>query len=343
MVDLKVPSHCLWFLADWSGFAGSAGLLLFPVIPWPLCYFPCPTFTSQASPKQVAFTCWRVMGSVMQRSGHGGAGGESSTSICASWKPRGLIAQGRAPSSVRGTTWMQQILTLIYSSGDPEPVTTVPNWARVPWLEHTYFEEVLQEKEGSRLLTTHLPQPVLDTALRTAKPKVIYVARNPKDVAVSYYHFCRMAKFLPDPGSFDEFLRSFLDGTVHYGSWFEHVKGWLGCKEELGIFYITYEELHQELEASVEHLSTFLDRPFQEDLVGSIRKHCSFASMSENAMVNGSLVSQEILDRTKSQFMRKGIVGDWRNHFSALQNMLFDEKYQQEMESLHLHFQGLME
>lgn len=39
------------------------------------------------------------------------------------------------------------------------------------------------------------------------------MARNPKDVAVSFYHFHRLAKFLPDPGSFDTFLTQFLEGT----------------------------------------------------------------------------------------------------------------------------------
>lgn len=39
------------------------------------------------------------------------------------------------------------------------------------------------------------------------------MARNPKDVAVSFYHFHHLAKFLPDPGSFDTFLTQFLEGT----------------------------------------------------------------------------------------------------------------------------------
>lgn len=43
--------------------------------------------------------------------------------------------------------------------------------------------------------------------------QVIYVARNPKDVIVSYYYFHKMANFLNDPGPFSEFLSSFLDGT----------------------------------------------------------------------------------------------------------------------------------
>lgn len=33
--------------------------------------------------------------------------------------------------------------------------------------------------------------------------------------------------------------------AVHYGSWFDHVKGWLGQQQLLDIFYITYEELHR--------------------------------------------------------------------------------------------------
>ncbi|NXE54549.1 ST2B1 Sulfotransferase, partial [Casuarius casuarius] len=144
-----------------------------------------------------------------------------------------------------GTTWMQEILTLLYSNGDVLPAKTIPNWVRAPWLEQTYFRDTLQDTADHRLITTHLPARVLAPALQRSKAKVIYVARNPKDVAVSFYHFHRLAKFLPDPGSFDAFLARFLEGTVQYGSWFEHVKGWLGQRQALDILYVTYEELHQ--------------------------------------------------------------------------------------------------
>ncbi|XP_060644098.2 sulfotransferase 2B1-like [Anolis sagrei] len=241
-----------------------------------------------------------------------------------------------------GTTWMQEILTFIHSEGDPEPAKTIPNWARLPWLEHLYMG-TLMEPKGPRLLTTHLPYPALEEALAKAKPKVIYVARNPKDVAVSYYHFCRMANFFPDPGSFEEFAQKFLDGTVHYGSWFEHIKGWLSCQDELNITYFTYEELHQDLEGCVERLSAFLGLPMKPGLVESIRMHCSFASMSKNTMVNTTLIPKEILDTSKGQFMRKGIAGDWKNHFSAPLSERFNTKFQEELGGQAKHFQWVMD
>ncbi|XP_060110452.1 sulfotransferase 2B1-like [Heteronotia binoei] len=239
-----------------------------------------------------------------------------------------------------GTTWMQEILTLMYSKGDLEAAKSIPNWARVPWLEHLHLKEILQEAEEPRLLTTHLPWRVLAAALRKAKPKVIYVARNPKDVAVSFYHFHKMANFFPDPGTWDDFLLHFLDGSVHYGSWFQHVKGWLSCQKEMNLFFVTYEELHQDLRGCVQRLSAFLGCPLQPGQVEAIQEHSSFASMKENAMVNYSLIPQEILDPSKGTFMRKGVVGDWRNHFSAEQSALFNRRYQQEMGGCSLSFQG---
>ncbi|ETE69150.1 Sulfotransferase family cytosolic 2B member 1, partial [Ophiophagus hannah] len=208
-----------------------------------------------------------------------------------------------------GTTWMQEILTLIHSNGNLEPIKTLPNWARAPWLEHSYFQEQFQHIRWPRLLTTHLPQPVLASALKKAKPKV------------------RLRGSVREPA----FTRMMATSSVHYGSWFEHVKGWLSCQEELGLFCITYEELHQDLRHCVERLSAFLGHPVQPEQADCILEHCSFAVMRDNLMVNGRLVSPEIMDFQKSQFMRKGIVGDWRNHFSPKQSALFNERYQQEM------------
>uniref|UniRef100_A0A8C8S543 Sulfotransferase n=1 Tax=Pelusios castaneus TaxID=367368 RepID=A0A8C8S543_9SAUR len=242
-----------------------------------------------------------------------------------------------------GTTWMQEILTLLYSQGNLLPAKTIPNWFRAPWLEHIYFKDTLQETSERRLITTHLPCHVLAPGLKKAKAKVIYIARNPKDVVVSFYHFHKFAKFLPDPGSFNDFLMRFLDGTVQYGSWFDHVKGWLSHQEELELFYITYEDLHQDLGRSVQRLAAWLGCPLPPEVLRAIEQHCSFSSMRENVMVNYTLIPSEIMDHSQGQFMRKGTVGDWRDHFTPMQTMLFHRLYQEEMQGTSLHFPWAMD
>lgn len=71
-----------------------------------------------------------------------------------------------------GTTWMQEILTLLFSHGDALPAKTIPNWERAPWLEQIYFRDALQDTATHRLITTHLPARVLAPALQQSKAKV---------------------------------------------------------------------------------------------------------------------------------------------------------------------------
>ncbi|NXS23358.1 ST1B1 Sulfotransferase, partial [Mystacornis crossleyi] len=42
------------------------------------------------------------------------------------------------------------------------------------------------------------------------------------------------------------------------------------------------------------------------------------------------------MDHSQGRFMRKGVVGDWRSHFSPEQNALFNRRYQEEMGDVEL-------
>ena len=56
--------------------------------------------------------------------------------------------------------------------------------------------------------------------------KYIYVARNPKDTAVSYfYHTCRF-KLYEYTGDWNVFFDLFMKGEVASGLWFDHVLEW---------------------------------------------------------------------------------------------------------------------
>ncbi|XP_060694031.1 sulfotransferase family 5A, member 1 isoform X2 [Hemiscyllium ocellatum] len=237
-----------------------------------------------------------------------------------------------------GTTWMQEILTLICSDGNQAPAKTIPNWIRTPWIEHYYCEDILQDKLDNRIITTHLPFHILSKSLKQSNTKVIYVARNPMDIVVSFYHFHKMAKFLPEPGTFGEFLEKFLLGKVHFGSWFEHIKDWLSHREEFNFLFITYEELKKDLRCSVEKLCKFLERSLLPDVVDTIVWHCSFTNMKDNQMINYTLVPNEIMDHQRGKFMRKGKVGDWKEHFTEEQKQHFEKVFQEKMRDMDIRF-----
>src|SRR5277367_2757614 len=58
-------------------------------------------------------------------------------------------------------------------------------------------------------------------------PKIIYVVRDPRDVAVSQYHFHRKRRLVEDKYPIERFVTSFMSGeTSIYGSWAENVGSW---------------------------------------------------------------------------------------------------------------------
>ncbi|XP_051235651.1 sulfotransferase family 5A, member 1 [Dicentrarchus labrax] len=239
-----------------------------------------------------------------------------------------------------GTTWMQQIVTLISSKGNPNLSQTVPNWTRAPWLEQYYFSVLLEASSiTSRVITTHLPHHLLGPALQGSKAKVIYVSRNPKDVVVSFYHFHKMANFLPEAGTFSEFFNRFLEGTLSYGSWFDHVKDWTSHTATMNnLLHITYEEMSLDLYGTIKRVSSFLQSNLVEDEVNNCVKHCSFSSMKNNKMVNYTLIDEEIIDHSKGSFMRKGKIGDWKNMFTEEQNQYFKSVFKSKMQDCTLEF-----
>ena len=76
-----------------------------------------------------------------------------------------------------GTTWMQEIVPLIISQGDPELVDTVPNWDRVPWLEETRACDLnLDQRPSPRVFITHFQYNMMSTGFFKVKPRVCYAA-----------------------------------------------------------------------------------------------------------------------------------------------------------------------
>lgn len=62
-----------------------------------------------------------------------------------------------------------------------------------------------------RFIKSHLPIEIMPQSIFDVGAKLIYVARNPKDVAVSYYHFHKVNPVFGFTGDFDDYMKYFLD------------------------------------------------------------------------------------------------------------------------------------
>uniref|UniRef100_A0A8C6TYY3 Sulfotransferase n=1 Tax=Neogobius melanostomus TaxID=47308 RepID=A0A8C6TYY3_9GOBI len=216
-----------------------------------------------------------------------------------------------------GTTWTQEIVPLVLSRGDPASVESLPNIQRCPWVEETEASRVrLEDRSSPRVMTTHLCYHMMPLSFFTAKPKVIYVMRNPKDVLISLYYYHHM--------------------SVAYGSWFDHVRSWVNAEDKSHILYISYEEMCWDLKVAVRRISKFLDKPLEDELIEKIADRCEFKNMKKNNMSNYSTLN--IIDQSKFQFLRKGITGDWKNHLTDEEVQMFDAVYKKNTQDINYQF-----
>ncbi|XP_075393919.1 sulfotransferase 2A1-like [Tenrec ecaudatus] len=230
-----------------------------------------------------------------------------------------------------GTNWLLEIICLIYSKGDPNWVQSVPMWERSPWIETEEAYEQLVKKEGPRIYTSHLPTQLFPKSFFNSKAKMIYLLRNPRDVLTSNFYFFRLLSGVKHPESFDQCFEWFLQGNVPYGSWFDHCQGWLQMRGKENFLTVTYEELHQDIRATVEKIIQFLGKKLGPEELDSVLKHASFKAMRDNKMSNLTLIPDTVMDHSQGQLLRKGVTGDWKHHFTVAQSEAFDKMYQEKM------------
>ncbi|XP_077998115.1 sulfotransferase 1C4-like [Glandiceps talaboti] len=276
-----------------------------------------------------------------------------------------------------GTTVTIEMMTLLMNGGDVEASKAKPQLVRTPMVEmyikipfmagvllwffrliaplvpqflQKYMKvlskdevaavngmEAIKKMPSPRLIKTHLPYHHFPTQAIQKKCKIVYVARNPKDVAYSFYHHMQV---VPDEvsyrGPWKTFFETYLQGKVCWGDWFDHVLGWWEHKDEDNILYLKYEDFKKDPRAYIRKIAVFLDVDMPDDMEDKILDHCSIKNMKQNKAVN-----IEHLSRNKDNeagFIRKGIVGDWRNHLTVDQNRRLEEKYEERMKGSGLDF-----
>ncbi|KAH1173716.1 amine sulfotransferase-like [Mauremys mutica] len=233
-----------------------------------------------------------------------------------------------------GTVWTQNILSLIYHEGHRDGTENMEIIDRVPWLEYNIRNMDYVRRPSPRLFASHLPYYLVPRDLKNRRAKVIYVARNPKDVTVSYFHFSSLSVLLETTPDFNVFLERFLAGKVVAGSWLDHITGWSTHRDDFNILFLTYEEMKKDLRGAVLKICKFLGKQLNEKELETVVEKATFDQMKTDPRANYEFMKGNLLERGKGHFLRKGTVGDWKNIMTVAQSERFDNVFKEKMKDL---------
>ncbi|KAH6926208.1 hypothetical protein HPB50_015820 [Hyalomma asiaticum] len=158
-------------------------------------------------------------------------------------------------------------------------------YLRLPFLEVQGAEAAVHSlKPGA--FKTHLPfwlNPYSPDA------KYIYVARNPYDCCVSFYHHTRnFVAYHYEDGTFDDFLEKFVQGKVDFGDFFDHLLSWYEHRDDSNVLFLTFEGIKLDPKASVLRVAEFMGDVYgvklrnDEALLEKIVNAISFQNMKHS-------------------------------------------------------------
>jgi hypothetical protein len=133
--------------------------------------------------------------------------------------------------------------------------------------------------------------------------KLIMIHRDGRDVVVSDHFFTR--DYGRQPFSFEQAVRDWRDDMEAH---FRHA-------DRPEVFVCSYEQLLKDGHGVVRDLLDFLGLPHDEPLIDHLLDRSSFR------FYTGRDPGQE----NRRRFYRKGIVGDWKNHFGPEEKRIFKE------------------
>ncbi|XP_029449971.1 sulfotransferase 6B1-like [Rhinatrema bivittatum] len=228
-----------------------------------------------------------------------------------------LMVVGYAKS---GTNWVVDILKGLAHTVS---LSHTEESAEFPYLEFGDPKkyERMKKLPSPRVYVTYRYYSLLPKSVFKNKTKMLVLFRNPKDTAVSLFHFTNKLPSLPSFSSWDEFFPAFMSGKVGCCPYFDFAIDWNKHIDDENVMLITYEELKENMAVGVKRIAKFFGLSVTAEDIHSIVEKGTFQTMKED--------SRNKLGAFGDMLFRKGTVGDWTNYFSEAQNQEMDAKFEE--------------
>ena len=211
-----------------------------------------------------------------------------------------------------GNTWARFLLGNLIDQNDP--VTFANIESRIPEI---YFnsDHAMRALPRPRLLKSH-------ECFQPHYRRVIYIVRDPRDVAVSFYHHNVKARNIPDDYPMQDFVLRFINAEfdTKWGSWSDHVRSWLLLRQGHPDFILLrYEDMKHDIAGELRRVALFLDGysfPGVEHSPEAVQRAIELGSLERMRAMEKRQAQKWVLTkstRPDKPFIRSAIAGGWKS------------------------------
>ncbi len=203
-----------------------------------------------------------------------------------------------------GNTWTRFLIANLMYPDTPADFSNINRLTPDP--------EASSKRELARM-----PRPRIIKSHQYFDPRykrVIYVVRDPRDVALSQFHFYRKRGLLEDGYPPERFVPRFVAGeTTPYGSWGENVAGWLATRQNRpGFLLLRYEDMLEDAARELNKVASFLEIPPDAERIANAVRRSTADEMRKLEKSQARLWSSTKGTRQDVPFVRAAKSGGWR-------------------------------
>lgn len=181
-------------------------------------------------------------------------------------------------------------------------------------------EQVPDAEAQSRVHLRRIPRPRYIKTHQYFHPrykKVVYIVRDPRDVALSFYDFQRKYRHIEDAYPLTSFVSDFVAGrmiSASWGTWRENVGSWLYTRGGTsGFLLLRYEDMLSDTLYQTSRLAEFLELKLTTDLLEQAIERSSSDQMRKLEKRQGNDWVSTKGKRSDIPFVRSATSGGWKN------------------------------
>jgi hypothetical protein len=204
-----------------------------------------------------------------------------------------------------GNTWTRFLVSNLVNPDDPVTFATLES--RIPEI-YDVPDRILRGMPRPRIIKSH---ECFDPRYR----KIIYIVRDPRDVAVSYYEFQLKRRVVSEDCRLEEFVPRFMESEFEpkTGCWGDHVLSWLATRQGQNNFLLLrYEDMQEKTQREATKIASFLGLDPSPERIARAVELSSADRMRKLEKEQSNQWKETKKTRKDKPFVRKAVSGGWK-------------------------------